>query len=215
MNNDLPNDLYLPDRKNSKISQLVKKLIFGRQTPDGNEGVGVEIPYLEHVYGTKHYIVDKIMGNISAIHEYNIKPTNFFAHFSPFNLKDLEFDVCRIADCHNSKDDSRLDDDRRQKSPNTPAPLQSAQPRSLRPFHKLRDMVHNGHVFIMEQCTNLYFYHVKVINDLVESFQMYATHMYYHPNSAAEYRPKQVEKALYYDKIIRNIDIVLQKDQIA
>ena len=56
-------------------------------------------------------------------------------------------------------------------------PLQSAQPRSLRPFHELRDMVHDGQVFSMEQHTYLYFHCIKVINDLVESFQMYATHM--------------------------------------
>ena len=39
-------------------------------------------------------------------------------------------------------------------------------------------MTHDGQVFSMEQHTNLYFHHVEVINDLVESFQMYATHMY-------------------------------------
>ena len=210
INNDFPNDFYLPDGNNSKISQIVNKWTFGRQTPDGNEGVGVEIPYLQHAYSTKHYIVDKITGNISAIHKDNIEPTDFFAHFGPFNLKELEFDVCRIADHHNGDDDLRLDDDRRQTTPNTPAPLQSDQTRSLRPFHELRNMVHNGHVFSIEQHTNLYFYHIEVINDLVESFHMYATHIYYHPDSTAEYRPKQVEQTSYYEKIIRNINIVLQ-----
>ena len=114
MNIDLPNDFYLPDGKNSKISQIVNKWIFGRQTPDVNEGVGLEIPYLEHAYGTRHYIVDKITGNISAINKDNIKPTLFFACFIPFYLKELEFNVCRIADHYNGEDDSRLDDDRRQ-----------------------------------------------------------------------------------------------------
>ena len=145
------------------------------------------------------------MGNIGAIHENNIKPTDFFAHFSPFNLKELEFNVCRIADHHNGKDDSRLDDDRKKKTPNSPAPLQSAQPRSLRPFHELIDMVYDGEVFSMKQHTNLYFHLVQVINDLVESFQMYATHR----------KNKQAEQALYYEKIIKNIDIVLQTDQVA
>ena len=58
-----------------------------------------------------------------------------------------------------------------------------AQPRPFRPFHKLIDMVHD--VFSMEQHTNLYFHCVELINDLVGSFQMYATYMYYHPDSAA------------------------------
>ena len=106
MTNDFPNDFYLPDGKNSSISQIVNKWIFGRQTPDGKEGVGVEISYLECVYGTRHYVVDKTTGNISAIHDDIIKPTDFFGHFSPFNLKELEFDVCRVADCHNGEDNS-------------------------------------------------------------------------------------------------------------
>ena len=100
--------------KNSKICQIINKWIFGRQTPDGNEGVGVEIPYLEHAYSTKHYVVNEITGNISAIYDDSIKPTDYFGHFGPFNLKELEFNVCRITGHHNGKDDSRLDDDRRQ-----------------------------------------------------------------------------------------------------
>ena len=75
-------------------------------------------------------------------------------------------------------------------------------------------MTHDGQVFSMEQHTNLYFHHVEVINDLVESLQMYATHMYYHPHSTAEYKPKQADQASYYEKIIRNIDVVLQTDQV-
>ena len=54
MISNFPNELYLPDRKNSKISQIINKWIFGRQTPDGNEGIGVKIPYLENTYGTKY-----------------------------------------------------------------------------------------------------------------------------------------------------------------
>ena len=42
MNNNFPNNFYMSDGKNSKISQIINKWIFGRQTPDGNEGVGVE-----------------------------------------------------------------------------------------------------------------------------------------------------------------------------
>ena len=127
MINDFPNDFYLLDGKNSRISQIINKWVFGRQTPDGNEGVGVEIPYLEHAYSTKYYMVDKINGNIGAIHDNSIEPTDFFGHFSPFNLKELEFNVCRIADHHNGEDDSRLDNKRRQMAQNIPGPQQLSQ----------------------------------------------------------------------------------------
>ena len=137
MYKNFPDDFYLPDGKNSRISQIVNNWMFGRQTPDGNQGVGVEISYLEHTYSTKHYMVDKTTGNISAIHQDNVKPTDFFACYGPFNLKELEFNVCRIADHHSGEDDSRLNDDRRWVNPNPPSQLQSAQPRPLRPFNEL------------------------------------------------------------------------------
>ena len=64
MISEFPNDFFLPDRKNSKISQVINKWNFGRQTLDGNGGIGVEILYLEHAYGTKYYMVNQINGNI-------------------------------------------------------------------------------------------------------------------------------------------------------
>ena len=40
----IPNDFF----------EMMNTWTFSRLTPDGNEGVGVEIAYLEHVYGTKY-----------------------------------------------------------------------------------------------------------------------------------------------------------------
>ena len=76
-------------------------------------------------------------------------------------------------------------------------------------------MIHDEQIFSMEQCTNLYFVHIEVISDLVESFHMYSTHIINHPQSTAEYRSKQAEQASYYEKIVRNINIVPQMDQVA
>ena len=102
---EFPNDFFLPDRKNSRISQVINKWIFGRQTLNVNEGVGIKIPYLECAYGTKYYVIDQINGNICAIHDNSIEPTDFFGCFGLFNLKELEFNVCRITDHHNNVDD--------------------------------------------------------------------------------------------------------------
>ena len=44
---------------------------------------------------------------------------------------------------------------------------------------------------------------------------MYSTHILNHPEATAYYRSKQSEQALYYEKVIRNIDIVLQMDQVS
>ena len=36
---DIPVDFYLPDGKNSKISKIVSRQTFVRQTPNDNEGI--------------------------------------------------------------------------------------------------------------------------------------------------------------------------------
>ena len=83
-----------------------------------------------------------------------------FAIFSPFNLRELEFGVCGIADHHNGENDFRLDEERRQvPQEEAPALPQSAQPRTLRPFLELRYMTHEGQVFSMRQHTNIFSLH--------------------------------------------------------
>ena len=42
---EILNDFFLPDGKNSRLSQIIHTWTFSRLTPDGNEGVGVEIGF--------------------------------------------------------------------------------------------------------------------------------------------------------------------------
>ena len=97
------------DGKNSRLSQVVNTWTFGRLTPDGNEGVGVEISYLEHAYGMKYYIVDQVNGHINVIHNDSIELTEFTGHFSPFNLDELELKVCKLADHYEGENDPTQD----------------------------------------------------------------------------------------------------------
>ena len=101
----IPNDFLLPDGKNSRLSQIVNMWTFDRLTPDGNEGVGLKIAYLECANGTRHYIINQVNGNINAIHDDNIELTEFKGCFSPFNLNKLESEVCRLTDLDKSTHD--------------------------------------------------------------------------------------------------------------
>ena len=60
MHCEIPNNFFLPDRKNTQLSQIVNTWMFDRLTPNGNEGIGVQMDYLEHTYETKYYIIDKV-----------------------------------------------------------------------------------------------------------------------------------------------------------
>ena len=94
---EIPNNFFVPDGKNTQLSKAVNTWSFDRLTPNGNEGVGVKIDYLERAYSTRYYVIDKINGDINAIHDQSLELTEFKGRFSPFDLDDLEARVCRLA----------------------------------------------------------------------------------------------------------------------
>ena len=79
------------------MSKIVNTWTFDRLAPNHNEGVGVQLDYLEHVYGTRYYVIDKVNSDINAIHDVSFKLTEFKGQFSPFDLDNLEVKVCRLA----------------------------------------------------------------------------------------------------------------------
>ena len=94
---EIPNDFFLPDGKNTQLSKIANTRTFNRLTPNGNEGVGIQLDYLERAYGTRYYVIDKVNGDINAIHDVSLKLTEFKGRFSPFDLENLEAKVCRLA----------------------------------------------------------------------------------------------------------------------
>ena len=60
--------------------------------------------YLECAYETKYYVIDKVNGQINAIHD-SLELTEFKGRFSPFDLDELEMKVCRLVDRNKYEDD--------------------------------------------------------------------------------------------------------------
>ena len=94
---EIPNDFFLPDGKNTQLSKVVNTWTFDRLTPNGIEGVGVKLDYLEHAYGTRYYVINKVNGDINAIHDESLELTEFKGCFRPFDLDDLEARICRLS----------------------------------------------------------------------------------------------------------------------
>ena len=63
--------------KNSRISKIVSRQAFDRQTPDGNEGFVIEIQYLRRAFGTDTYLIDKVTGSLFAFHDDHIESMGF------------------------------------------------------------------------------------------------------------------------------------------
>ena len=97
---DIPVNFYLPDGKNSKISKIVSRQAFDRQTPDGNEGFVFEIQYLERAFGT-------VTGSLFVLHDDHIESTGLCGSECVFDLKELEFHICDLADRRNGEDNTR------------------------------------------------------------------------------------------------------------
>ena len=110
---DIPVDFYLPDRKNSKISRIVSRQAFDRQTPDGNEGFIIKIQYLERAFNTNTYLIDKVTGSLFALHDDHIEFTGLCGSECVFDLQELEFHICDLADWRNGEDTESIAEVRR------------------------------------------------------------------------------------------------------
>ena len=47
-----------------------------RETLDGNTGFQLKIPYLEHAFGTKYFIMDHITGSMMGIYDNKVEQIN-------------------------------------------------------------------------------------------------------------------------------------------
>ena len=97
MISEIQNDFFLPDGKNTQLSKAVSTWTFDRLTPNGNEGVGIRLDYLQRAYGTKYFVIDKVNGDINAIHDESIELTEFKGRFRPFDLDELEIKIDRLS----------------------------------------------------------------------------------------------------------------------
>ena len=102
----IPNDSFLSDGENTQLSKFVNTWNFDRLTPNGNEGVGIQLDYLECAYRTRYYVINKVNGDINAIHDVSLKVTEFKGHFSPFDLENLEAKVCTLALSNKDEEDA-------------------------------------------------------------------------------------------------------------
>ena len=96
---DIPNNYYIPDGKNSRLLDLVERREFERKTIDGNEGFVLQIPFLEHTFGTKYFVVDKQNGTMMGIFDDKVETISAEAQMKPFNLTQPSHMIATIKQC--------------------------------------------------------------------------------------------------------------------
>ena len=159
---DIPVDFYLPDGKNSKISKIIGRQAFDRQTPDGNEGFVIEIQYLKRAFGTNTYLIDKVTGSLFALHDDHIESTGLCGSECVFDLQELEFHICDLADWRNREDNTGSVPGERQTThgPQTPdappSPGPPMVPDDFPMYEEWENLTHQGVAFTIAYRQQIY-----------------------------------------------------------
>ena len=219
---DIPVDFYLPDGKNSKISKIVSRQAFDRQTPDGNEGFVIKIQYLERAFGTSTYLIDKVTGSLFALHDDHIASTGLCGSECVFDLQELEFHICDLADRRNGEDDTGSVAEERWTThipqPQTPDAPPSPGPPTIPdnfPMHEeWENLTHQGVSFTISYRQQIYEGRSEIITTLIDCFSELNKHTRSHPETELACHQEKTRHFSYYSWLIQHIDNILQEDNI-
>ena len=196
---DIPVDFYLPDGKNSKISKIVSRQAFDRQTPDGNEGFVIEIQYLERAFRTNTYLIDKVTGSLFALHNDHIESTGLCGSECVFDLQELEFHICDLADQRNGEDDTGSIAEERwttqapqHQSPNAPpSPGPPTIPDNFPMYENWENFSHQGESFTISYRQQIYEAHSEIITTLIDCFSELNKYTSSHPETELACRQEE------------------------
>ncbi len=217
---DIPVDFYLPDGKNSKISKVVSRQAFDRQTPDGNEGFVIKIQYLERAFCTNIYLIDKVTGSLFAVHDDHIESTGLCGSECVFDLQELEFNICDLADWRNGEDDSVAE--KRWSTQTMQHQTPDAPPSSGPPtipdnfpmYENWENFTHQGESFPISYRQQIYETRSEIITTLIDCFSALNKHTSSHPETELACHQEKTRHFSYYSWLIQHIDNVLQEDNI-
>ena len=215
---DIPVDFYLPDGKNSKISKIVTRQAFDRQTPDGNKGFVIEIQYLKRAFGTNTYLIDKVTGSLFALHDDHIESTGLCGSECVFDLQELEFHICDLADRRNREDDSIAEERQTTPRPQTPdappSPGPPMIPNDFPMYEEWENLTHQGEAFTIAYRQQIYEIHSEIINTLIDCFSKLNRHSKSHPETELACHQEKAHHFFYYSWLIQHIDNILQEDNV-
>ena len=180
----------MPDGKNSKISKIVSRQAFDRQTPDGNEGFVLEIQYLKRAFSTNTYLIDKVTGSLFALHDDHIESTGLCGSECVFDLQELEFHICDLADWRNGEDTESIAEVRRStqapqhQTPDAlPSPGPPTIPDNFPMYENWENFTHQGESFTISYRQQIYEAHSKIITTLIDCFSELNKYTSSHPET--------------------------------
>ena len=213
---DIPKNYYIPDGKNSRLLDIVERREFKRKTIYGNEGFVLQIPFLECVFGTKYFVVDKQNGNIMGIFNDKVETISVEAQMKPFNLAQLSHMKATLEQCRQGFNESSvagsvaghtevLHEDRLQ-YPSTSKEFQT--------FDTLKLLQYERNMLTPEERSGLYWDHRRIIVEIADAYNVFSRCLYFNPEMSDKYKSNIDQYTKYYSEIICHTDIFLQEDQL-
>ena len=188
------------------------------ETLDDNTGFQLEIPYLEHAFGTKYFIMDCITGGMMGIYDDKVEQIDLKGQLKPFNINQLNRVMYILGQRRLGLDTSSIPSD------DIPAESQTSQssnrmeypstPKQFNLFQEYKNIEHDGNMLTADQRTKLYEDRSKVIAEMAEAFYIFSRSIFFNPEMADQYNLSRDKYFNYFSQIIQNIDIFLQEDQL-
>ena len=169
---DIPNNYYIPDGKNSRLLDCVERREFKRKTIDGNEGFVLQIPFLECAFGTKYFVVDKQKGNMMGIFDDKLETVSAEAQMRPFNLAQLSQTVTTLEQCRQGFNESSVASSVAgdAEAPNEGRLQYPSTPKDFKNFDSLKQLECDGDMLTPEERSGIYWDHTKVIAEMVDAY---------------------------------------------
>ena len=215
---DIPYNYYIPDGKNSRLLDRTDRVEFDRETLEGNRGFWLEIPYLEHAFGTKYFIMDQVTGSMMGIYDNKVEQIDLKGQLKPFKINQLDrvmhvigqrrlgLDTSSILTDEIPKDSHVGQSSNRMEYPSTP--------KQFNLFQEYKNVEHDGNMLTADQRTKVYEDRSKVIAEMADALYIFSRSIFFNPEMAEQYNLSCDKYINYFTQIVRNIDIFLQEDQL-
>ena len=214
---DVPYNYYVPNGKNSRLLDRTDRVEFDRETLDGNTGFQLEIPYLEHAFGTKYFVMDRVTGSMMGIYDEKVEQIDLKGQLKPFNINQLDrvmhilgqrrlgFDTSSIPMDEIPEESQTGQSSNRMEYPSTP--------KQFNLFQEYKNVEHDSNMLTADQRMRVYEDRSKVIAEMGKAFYIFSRSIFFNPEMAEQYNLSHDKYINYFSQVVRNIDIFLQEDQ--
>ena len=215
---DVPNNYYVPNGENSRLLDRTDRVEFDRETLDGNTGFQLEIQYLEHAFGTKYFIMDRVTGSMMGIYDDKVEQIDLKGQLKPFNINQLNRVMHIICERRLGLDISSIPTDEIPKESQVGQSSNRMEypsmPKQFNLFQEYKNVEHDSNMLTADQRTRVYEDRSKVIAEMAEAFYIFSRSIFFNPEMAEQYNLSCDKYINYFSQIVQNIDIFLQEDQL-